>query len=462
VNDPSGHQSAGTHDRFNTSLHGKIARDIGFKAHDARLVAAMQTYAISQLLTFNVDDFKSFSITVIEPNLASPLECYNIRQVFDQAFATVLLFKSRYSMDNILTCLTPPGTAALAVLALYGPDTWPTLRGLFQPTLPDEPRPGTFRLGRLGDAWGRDEVVLAVKTGPVWPVLEIHCHGGQQVLLWLQEMLQSRGIIACSWPEFDRHLRMPAWQVEAKEALAHAPTTRTAAILLDQYHGAFQNALAQIADHLQRENLVEARRLLEVLSKRIALGRHLVEPWRIVIGGAVNVGKSSLVNALAGHARSVVSPTPGTTRDVVTTRLALDGWPVEVVDTAGWRTATEALEAAGIARAQAALEQADLVVWLLDGSSAPIFPTVPLARALFVINKIDMPAAWDHSSAGDARRVSASTGEGVTELCHHLANLLVPDPPAAKEAVPFTKAMCELIENMSDVEFASLPRKRGE
>src|SRR5258708_7892406 len=132
-------------------------------------------------------------------------------------------------VNTTVTYLTPPGTAALAVLALHGPEAWSILRGLFQPTLPEQPRPGTFRLGRMGDELGRDEVVLAVKTGPVWPIIEIHCHGGRQVLLWLQEMLQARGAALCSWPDFDRRLGMPAWQVEAKEALAQAPTVRTAA-----------------------------------------------------------------------------------------------------------------------------------------------------------------------------------------------------------------------------------------
>ena len=169
-----------------------------------------------------------------------------------------------------------------------------------------------------------------------------------------------------------------------------------------------------------------------------------------MIGGAVNVGKSGLVNVLAGHTRSVVSPSPGTTRDVVTTFLALDGWPVEVADTAGWRTTANALETAGIARAQTAWQTADLAVWLLDGSAPPIFPDKAHARTAYVISKIDLPAAWDWQTVADASRVSAKTGDGVTALCQHLANLLVPDPPAAKEAVPFNARMCELVESMRD------------
>ena len=243
---------------------------------------------------------------------------------------------------------------------------------------------------------------------------------------------------------------MPAWQVEAREALTHAATLRTASILLDQYHGAFQHALTQIAENLQHQRIVEARQLLDLLLQRIPLGRHLIEPWKIVIGGAVNVGKSSLANALAGHVRSVVSPTPGTTRDVVTTRLALDGWPVELSDTAGWRSGTDSLEAAGIDRARAALEHADLVIWLLDGSAPPVFPEMPLPKVVHVINKIDLPRAWDWQSVNGGCLVSARTGEGVTVLCEHLAKVLVPDPPAAKEPVPFNARMCGLLETMRD------------
>jgi tRNA modification GTPase len=353
-------------------------------------------------------------------------------------------------VTTFLTRLTPPGTAALAVLALHGPDAWSMVRGLFQPTLPEQPQPGTFRLGRLGDELGRDEVVLAVKSATSEPLIEIHCHGGQQVFSWLQDILTSRGAALCSCSEFERQLGIPSWQIEARDTLTHAATVRTAAILLDQYHGAFHAAIERIAAHIQKHDIEEARQLLDVLRRRIPLGRHLTEPWRIVIGGAVNVGKSSLINALAGHARSVVSPTPGTTRDVVTTRLALDGWPVEAADTAGWRTGTGQLEAAGIARAQAALAQADLVVWLLDGSAAPVYPEVEFPKVVFVISKTDLPPAWNWQSLIDARRVSAKTGDGVTDLCQHLADLLVPDPPAAKEPVPFTARMSGLIEEIGN------------
>src|SRR5207244_11945531 len=91
---------------------------------------------------------------------------------------------------------------------------------------------------------------------------------------------------------------------------------------------------------LRRGDAMEAGRLLDELARYAGVGRHLTAPWRVAVAGAPNVGKSSLVNALAGYQRSVVAPTPGTTRDVVTALLAIDGWPVELADTAGLRPLT--------------------------------------------------------------------------------------------------------------------------
>jgi len=340
---------------------------------------------------------------------------------------------------TFVACLTPPGTAALATLTISGPAAWTIVRAVFEPTLPAEPQPGKFWLGRIGNELGRDEVVLAVKANAPCLSVEIHCHGGQQVLQWLLEILESHGAVAGSPRDFPGSFA----SMSAMEALTHAPTVRTAGILLDQFHGACSRAVAVVATHREQGRTAEARTLLDLLISRIPLGQHLVAPWRVVIAGAVNAGKSSLVNALTGHTRSIVSPQPGTTRDVVTTRLALDGWPVELADTAGWRTAGDALEEAGIARARAALEQADLIVWVLDGSTTPVFPDVSWARILFVISKVDLPVEWDASQVRGAVRVSARTGVGVSELCQRIADLLVPNPPGPGEGVPFTQELMD-------------------
>jgi tRNA modification GTPase len=156
------------------------------------------------------------------------------------------------------------------------------------------------------------------------------------------------------------------------------------------------------------------------------------------VAGAPNVGKSSLVNALAGYQRSIVAPTPGTTRDVVTVALAIDGWPVQFADTAGVRPADESLEAAGIRMAREAAADADLCLWVLDASTEPVWPEAGVGTVRLVVNKIDLPPARDLDRAVGAVRVSAQTQEGLPELCAAISRWLVPEVPGAGAAVPFT------------------------
>lgn len=164
------------------------------------------------------------------------------------------------------------------------------------------------------------------------------------------------------------------------------------------------------------------------------------------MAGPVNAGKSSLVNALAGHARSIVSPQAGTTRDLVMTRLVLGGWDVDLVDTAGGRAdlaAASPTEQAGIARAVAAAAKADLVLRLVPaGSPLP----EPAPREIVVITKSDLfpdispPPAPEAASAPAV--TSALTGRGIAELETRIVATLVPEdvvePGLLDGPVPFT------------------------
>jgi tRNA modification GTPase len=346
-----------------------------------------------------------------------------------------------------VACLTPPGAAAIATLGLYGPRAWAAVREQFRPArpggrdLPEAPTTDRFWLGRLGTDMA-DEVVIAARE----PVVEVHCHGGREVVRMLLEAFAGRDLRPCSWQEFLRLTTADEVRAAAAVALAEARTQRTAAVLLDQYHGAFGRAVAAIHAAWDRGDLSEAGRLLEGLARYAPLGRHLISPWRVVVAGAPNVGKSSLVNALAGYARCVVSPTPGTTRDVVTTLLAVDGWPLELADTAGLRDQAGALEEQGIGLARTAARDADLCLWLLDASAAPVGPPPDLAAVRIVVNKVDLPPAWDLAAAGDAVRVSARTGAGVEQLGQALSRWLVPDPPGPGAAVPFGEPFCRQVE----------------
>jgi tRNA modification GTPase len=368
-----------------------------------------------------------------------------------------------------VACLTPPGRGALATLALYGPHAWDVVRALFHwrsgRELPAAPEPGRFWLGRMGEpaaeapaeaqrplgaaaatTTAADDVVLAVKQAEPIPWVEVHAHGGREVVRFLLELCTARGGRPCTWQEFLHHTTQDSLQAQAAVALTAATTLRTAAILLDQHQRALSRALSAVASALDQGDAPAAVAGLGELTRWGALGRHLTTPWRVVIAGAPNVGKSSLVNALAGYQRSVVDPTPGTTRDVVTARLALDGWPVELADTAGLRAEAESLEAEGIAKAHATAAGADLCLWVLDGSAPPVWPTFSADSVRLVINKVDLPPAWDWARAAAAPRVSAQTGAGIPELCAAVSRWLVPEAPPLGAAVPFTDSLATMIE----------------
>jgi tRNA modification GTPase len=341
--------------------------------------------------------------------------------------------------ERVWAVLTPPGKGAIAVVGVAGPDSWAIVAPLLGRT--EMPPDGSTVVGRFGEpGQPADEVVVLVRSAEH---VEICCHGGPAVVRFVGETLERRGCRRVSdrewlaaigfderWglspPEtrsdctFPEGINPAARQdiAEAIEILTRCPTTRTAAIVLDYLGGAFERALAE--GHIDR------------LRELVPVAEHLDLPWRVVIAGAPNVGKSSLVNALAGFARSLVSPIAGTTRDVVTTRIALDGWPIELCDTAGQRDSADAVESAGITLARDASAAADCLVWVLDGSTARVLPE----RAdLVVVNKIDLPPTWDR---GENLGVSATTGEGLAELTAAIVAVLVPRPPGIGDGVPVT------------------------
>jgi tRNA modification GTPase len=229
---------------------------------------------------------------------------------------------------------------------------------------------------------------------------------------------------------------------DAWAALADARTERTAAMLLDQWHGAFDRAVDAIRQAVAQNDFEAARQQIDAILSRAELGRHLTTPWRVVLAGGVNVGKSSLLNALTGYVRSIVHATPGTTRDAVTAVTAIDGWPVELCDTAGLRADgnVDAVERAGMDRADESMAQADLVILVLDGNQAWSAEDQKLVdrcpEALRVHNKCDLPKSSAKRPAGIW--TSAVRGDGIDDLLAAIARRLVPIAPPAGAAIPMT------------------------
>lgn len=302
------------------------------------------------------------------------------------------------------------------------------------------------RVGRIGTGPGDEVVALVLGAEPF--EVEIQCHGGPAPLALVVETLTSAGanlVESDRWVESSSPTPLVA---QARLDLAEAPTVRSAEILLDQMQGALDLDLRRAAA-LAVDNPIGALELLNELVRRSEVGCRLINGWRVVLAGRPNVGKSRLLNALAGFDRAIVTATPGTTRDVVTVRAAVDGWPIELADTAGLRPAADDVETAGIALARARQAEADLVVLVLDGSEPLTSPDLALIEthpeALRVVNKADLPGAWKPDPA-TALIVSAERGDGLDLLVAAIATGLVPEPPPPGAGVPFRQDQVDRIE----------------
>jgi tRNA modification GTPase len=377
--------------------------------------------------------------------------------------------------------LTPVGRGAVAVVLVAGPEALAMVDQLFIAAsgrlLGDVPLQRIV-FGRIGGTDGEEVIACRRATKEI----EIHCHGGTAAIRSLIEQLVGRGCQPITWHDWLRRTCGDPTKAAAQIALANAPTVRTAAILLDQYHGALAEAIRQIVAAIESKNWPYAARTIDSLLEHRDVGLHLAAPWRVVLTGPTNVGKSSLINAIAGFQRAIVSPQPGTTRDVVTTTTAMDGWPVELADTAGIRDPEDDLESAGIVLAEKMVAGADLVV-VVDDATQPFkfehdhmlsatLSSSTHRRIVRVLNKIDLlpgtqseitsrhqppeflqiaadpapgknrlpgaPVEPSRSHPSCVVRTSAVTGAGVTALIAAIAESLVPYVPAPGAAVPFS------------------------
>jgi tRNA modification GTPase len=353
---------------------------------------------------------------------------------------------------------TPSGRGAIATIRV-APDwaSWPSLDALPFRAANGKPLSaqtvGRVLFGRWGTGTEEDVVVCPVDCQS----LEIHCHGGAAAAQRILRDLAGAGCRVVDWLELLRQTESPLC-AEILGELSRATTLQTAAILWEQANEVFESAVRDLAS-VAPADLESAAARIRAWLEWGEFGLHLTRPWRVVLAGRPNVGKSSLINALLGYTRSLVFDQPGTTRDVVSAATAIDGWPIELSDTAGLRESNDPLESAGIERARATLESADLPVILIDISQpASQSDRAMMARhphALVVAHKCDLPTyegpdGWLTSESRAWLRASSKSGAGVDALVAAISARLVPAVPPADTLVPMSVRQIALLQGALD------------
>ena len=354
--------------------------------------------------------------------------------------------------------LTAEGRGAIAVVGVSGPAATELVALHFQSanglTLPEQP------LERIvyGQWSGEDLVVCRLAEDH----LEVHCHGGHQSPQRIVAALVSSGAVELNQEQWAKLEASSVIGVESLLALAGATTRRTAQHFLSQLRGSLEEELQAIRTLVEANEVAQAKQRVKGLLRWHQLGRHLSEPWQVVVAGAPNVGKSSLVNAIVGFDRAIVYDQPGTTRDVVSTLTAINGWPVQLSDTAGICATDDQVEAEGIGLAIETVARSDLVVWVLDATRLEADSSdvqsvvaadieragmsVPADKLLVVINKIDL--AEPPVVVRDAfLSVSATSQLGIAALVGEVATRLVPESPVWEQAMPFTSRHAQRLED---------------
>ena len=402
-----------------------------------------------------------------------------------------------HGYDNRTICaLATAVGGALAVIRLSGEAARDAAQRLWQGRAKlDYAHARRLMLGRLHDENGAllDQQCLAVyMPGPDSytgeDVVELHGHGGALPMRRALEALLRIGLRSALPGEFTRRAflngKLDLTQAEAVAEVISAESDAALALAnrqlagelgnaVEALHGQLQDILAEVESHLDfpdeeldwkplewlEGQLVGLQTRLGGLSATRREGEVLRDGVTLVIAGAPNVGKSSLLNRLLGRDRAIVSVIPGTTRDTVEAELVVRGIPLHLVDTAGIRASEDAIEADGMARAKDAIATADLVLWLTDAScpETPVpWPEWPHRGAVLQIeNKCDL--AKSQMRGETPIRISALTGEGLETLADAIEAAVMGRPGGATGAVAVSARHAALLDRAQEKLAEALP-----
>ena len=367
--------------------------------------------------------------------------------------------------DTIVAIATPIGRAGIGVVRLSGPTSARIAQALVARSAHFVPRQAT--LAQLSADGISDHVLVTVFPAPGSytgeTVAEISAHGSPVVLQEILRAAIAAGARLAEPGEFTLRAflngKLDLIQAEAVADLIDAATPLQARAAFDQLEGTLTTAISEIESQLfdlmarleasldfpdegyhfvarsgAKAELDDISTHIRTLLADASRGRMIREGAQVAILGTPNVGKSSLFNALLNAQRAIVTPIPGTTRDLLTERANLGGLSVGLVDTAGVRQSDDVIEREGVSRARQAAEVADLTIVVLDQSReltdddrALLAATAERGRVV-VANKVDLPCAWSADPEWDTQTVSAKTGAGLPHLVDTLTSRLGGEP----------------------------------
>ncbi len=376
--------------------------------------------------------------------------------------------------ETIAAISTPFGVSGIGIVRISGSLVESIARRLFKPkSEPFQFISHHFHYGEIVDPQkgdSIDEVLLVLMKAPKTytreDILEIHCHGGYFILQKILELVLREGTRMAQPGEFTKRAflngRIDLTQAEAVIDLINAKTMASLEIANQQLRGNFFRELSSLKEGMiEKLALIEAHldfpeeeiepismgEMKESLKKMIKKldewigsyeeGRIFREGISCAIVGKTNVGKSSLLNVLLKEERAIVTPIPGTTRDLIEEILNINGIPVRLIDTAGLRKATDSIEEEGVKRAKERVAESDFILLMVDGSrpididDLEIFEEVKGKKRVVVMNKKDLPSLISPKEMKDRFQgdpiisISALKNEGIEALKEAIYTLLI-------------------------------------
>lgn len=407
--------------------------------------------------------------------------------------------------DTIAAISTPPGEGGISIIRLSGEEAIPVAQKIFKGKNLEKVASHTINYGHIVNPKNNEEidevmasVMRAPRTYTCEDVVEINCHGGIVTTNQILQLVLSNGARLAEPGEFTKraflHGRIDLTQAESVMDLIRAKTDRSMKVALNQLDGNLSHlirnlrqdildVLAQVevnidypeyddveemTSRILREKAVEVKQHIQQLLTTAKQGKVLREGLATAIVGRPNVGKSSLLNHLLHEDKAIVTDIAGTTRDVIEEYVNVRGVPLKLIDTAGIRETDDKVEQIGVERSRKAIDQADLVMLVLNSSEPlttedeELIKVTDGKKRIVILNKTDLPQQLDQQRlqelvpVDEISTTSILKSEGVDELEQKIADLFFGGIENSQSTVMVTNARHIALLNQAEESLESV------